>query len=559
MFAIEHAPAGVDRMPEVRGVRARQWLASVLVLSLLLLALARWLGPGIYTIDENAYRTQVAQLVDEGTWAVPLIAAPGSMPTVEAPLALSHISGEVFFPYARHAAYPAVLAALDPVAPTDSALLLSGASLVLLALVAGIVTDRLPSVDGRIGFWVVASASPFLVHSQIGWAHLPAAAAFAVSFATLQRSDRWSPSRGLVVGAAIAVAVLFRTEALVACAGLFAVAALPGRSLSERSRWLATIGGSAAVAFVGDRLLFRWATGDVGLTPTGLAESPDGVVVQRLQAAVATFLDVGGVSPQHVARLLAAILVLLAAVLIRRRADLGMATALSALSIALGLYGALNGDSYPGLLAAWPLLGPAIVFTGAEPAHRRSLLLLVVTWVALVGVSPPDGGGLGWGGRLGLIVLAVAVPMVAESLVVARESDERAVQVVVGAAALLTVIVSVAGLRTLHVARETSVAVEAQVTAALEPLVGGDQVLVSTDRRLGRIAPGVALRLPLQSLPDDGELDEFLALAEAAGVDRVIHLDLFDNDDPAIPYQWRASEPRFDETVRTIVIERERP
>ncbi len=52
---------------------------------------------------------------------------------------------------------------------------------------------------------------------------------------------------------------------------------------------------------------------------------------------------------------------------------------------------------------------------------------------------------------------------------------------------------------------------------------------------------------------------DVLDSAAAAGIDRVVHLDIFDNDVPAIPDGWTASEPRLDGLIRTITIERMQP
>lgn len=559
MSVTDHAVAtDVGGSLPVQRVAARSWLAQLAMLGVVLFGSFHLLSPGVYTIDENAYRAQVAQLVDQETWAVPIVPGPTGVPTLYAPLALSDVQTDVWFPYARHAAYPASLAAVDPLAEGSGGLLLSALSLLAVALIAGAATDRLPNVDGRLGFWLAASASPFLVHAHIGWAHLPAAAAFGAAVAIVHNADRWSISGAVGVAVGVGVAVLLRTEGLLASAALFGAIAVAPRRASERVRWLGTVGASAAVAFGIDRLLFRWATGSVSFAPTGVAESTDNIFVHRLQATVALFLDVGGATPQHVARLLAALLLVAAAILVRRRRDVGMVVVLSLLGLALGLYGTLNGDSYPGLFAAWPVLAPAIVLVGRPSIHRFPLTVIGGTWGALVLVSPPDGGGLGWGGRLGVITLVASVPIVATAVNSSRsrQSVAQGAGIVMAVALLLSVAVSAVGLRTIDSARETSLAVEAQVTAALEPLVGTEEVLISTDRRLGRIAPDVAIRLPLQSMADDSELAEFLAAADAASISRVVHVDLFDNDHPIIPPGWQASEATFEETVRLIVIER---
>ncbi len=55
--------------------------------------------------------------------------------------------------------------------------------------------------------------------------------------------------------------------------------------------------------------------------------------------------------------------------------------------------------------AAWPAVIPAMILVGSARGHRLALSTLGVTWLLLVLSIPPDGGGLGWGGRLGVVVL----------------------------------------------------------------------------------------------------------------------------------------------------------
>jgi len=539
-------------------VQARSWLVHVVVLGLLLLVSSQLLGPGTYTYDESAYRAQTTQLVDEGTWAVPIVPGPSGITTLYAPLALSDVQPDGWFPYARHAAYPTALAVIDPLAPGQGGLLLSALSLIVVALVSGLATDRLPAVDGRLGFWLAASASPFLIHAHIGWAHLPATAAFAAAVAIIHHADRWSVVNAVAVAGCIFGVILLRTEGLVASAALFGAVALVQRSRPDWLRWLGTIGLSTCAAFALDRILFEWATGSVSFAPTGTAGVVEGVVTQRLQAATALFLDVGGQTPQHVARLLAALLLLTAAVLVRRRMELGLVVIISVLGLGLGLYGSAIGDPYAGLFAAWPVLLPALVLCRPAAAHRFPLAVLGLTWAGLVLVSPPDGGGLGWAGRLALITLAVAVPTVAQAVntLRSRESMATGAGIVMGAALLLSLVVSVVGLAKIDSSRETATVIEEQVRSALAPLVGSNDVLISTDRRLGRSAPDVAVLLPLQSMSDDSELAEFLEMVDAASITRVVHIDFFDNDEPVIPTGWQANEATLDQSIRTIVIER---
>ena len=559
-------PSGVVPSERQR-VTVGQWMVHTALLLALLFATARFVGPGIFTIDENAYQAQVDQLVDNDQWGIPYVAGQDGVENRFAPLALSDVREDAWFPYAKHAAYPATIAAVTPLLPGRAAIGWSMASLVGLALVAGVAAERagprsgVARPDGRLVFWLMASASPFLVHAHIGWAHLPATLGVFVAVAAIARTERWSVLSAVLSGLGLGGAILLRTEALLAAGGIVVAVSFLPRPRMERARWLATLAVVTISAFVVDRLLFRWATGSVTLAPTGNGDGADGLVFERLQASIALFLDVGGQSPQHIARLLCAVLLLVAAVMVRRGRDLGLVVVLAVLAASLGLFGALNGDAYPGLLAAWPLLAPSLVFVGTAARHRFAMTAVVSTWVLLVLTIPSDGGGLGWGGRLGLVTLAAAVPVVADvlsgTLAAVRHDVGRSVVLV--SALLASVAVSVAGLGTLSVAHETSLVVEDEVSAVLDTFVGTDELLISTDRRLGRVAPDSAVRLPLQSLPDDGDLPEFLAaLADVTSVERIIHLDLFDHDLPRIPEGWRAGEPALEGSVRLIEITRDR-
>ncbi len=561
MSVIEHdaVSSGVT-FPRRPVVTYGQWIVHVALLVAFLFATSRFIGPGIFTIDENAYQAQVDQLVDNGEWGVPYVSGPEGVPNTFAPLALSEVRDEAWFPYVRHAAYPATIAALTATVGGSVAIGWSLVALVGLALAAGVLADRgdRHGVDGRLVFWLTASASPFLIHAHIGWAHLPAAFAVFVAVAAIARSERWSLSSALLIGAGLGLAILLRTEALLVAAGLVVAVALLPRPRMDRLRWLTTLIGVTLTAFAADRMLFRWATDSVALAPSGNGDGASGFLVERFQASIALFFDVGGQSPQHVARLLCAVLLLGAAVMVRRGSDLGLIVVVSSLGCVLGLYGSLNGDAYRGLLGAWPLLAPALVFVSPAPRHRFFLTALFSTWVLLVLTIPADGGGSGWGGRLGLVVLATAVPAVADAVSDARRDVGRSV--VVGSAMLASLAVSLSGLQTLASAHETSVVVEENVSSVFATFVGTDELLISTDRRLGRFAPDVAVRLPLQSLPDDEELAGFLAtLEQVNSIERIVHLDLFDNDLPRIPAGWSAEEPVLDGSVRLIEITREAP
>ncbi len=280
------------------------------------------LGPGLFTIDENAYQTQADQLTESGRWAIPLVRArPGSTWPI-APLALSQVQGEVWYPYARHAAYPAAIAAVDTVVPTQRCRKVAVDRRRWSFSLSPVVSP--PSGGRRTGSFTSMPESssgslprpvPFLVHSQIGWAHLPAAAAFVSAFGLIQTATRWSAFErpGVVVGICDLDSASHRGTAGNACARHLDPDSpvLRARIASDGCQ---RSGGAGLVAFALDRVFFRWATGSVSLAPTGVTAASGRHGDERLQAAIALFLDVGGQSPQHVARLLAVVLLIAAAV-----------------------------------------------------------------------------------------------------------------------------------------------------------------------------------------------------------------------------------------------------
>ena len=88
MSVIEHDAVPSRVAPSERQtVTLGQWVAHVVLLVALLFAAARFVGPGIFTIDENAYQTQVDQLVANGEWGIPYVAGPDGVVNSFAPLA----------------------------------------------------------------------------------------------------------------------------------------------------------------------------------------------------------------------------------------------------------------------------------------------------------------------------------------------------------------------------------------------------------------------------------------------------------------------------------------
>ncbi len=390
-----------------------------------------------FTSDEGAYALQ-ADALGHGTWAYDYKAAPVDPEGRYFPLVLSSRSGDDFYAYIQHPAYPALLRGAIAVAGSTVglhllALLGTLGTAVAAWLLAGEVDERLR----RAAFWM-AALSPALVNGYLLWAHTLAAAVAGLTLVALVRMVRRGPTTGRTAAAVggLCLGVLLRSEALLFAAAAAAVSAFVAwqmpiaagprlRMLPTRVRTrvlrplraglaLALLAGLPAAVALTERL---WVRRMVDGTYDSFHDRAAGTswLSGRVTGAwhdLFQGLDVSG-SGRVLGPAALVVIVGFGVMALRRwRADSVGALVIGSVAAA-GLLGAqfMRYPSGPisGLFVVWPLalLGLILVRWRREAQVVAVLGAIIGTFgVVVVGTEYAAGGGVEWGGRFFLPALA---------------------------------------------------------------------------------------------------------------------------------------------------------
>ncbi len=462
------APTAPPGGPLRRAWGAPMW-AHVVALALVLVAAAAVVGTqASFSADEGAVITQARALADGGGWIVEHPVPQVDPDGVLYPLELSARGTKGVAPFAKHPLYALILAGAYKVGGVPAMVGLSVLGTLLAAMAAAAVARRLggPTL-ARPALWAGGLGSPLFFDSNLVIAHtLGAAACGAAVLVALVALDRRRPALAAPVAILVAVAVLFRTEALLLGLALAAAAAL----VALRDRPLRPVAAAIAAASLGAALLTTlvetwWADVIVGgpltTTPGGTGATA-GLVDGRLHAFQLTWLqpsyDGGAVEVALVAMAAAVALAVYAA---RRRPHDGgpirllatVAAATSVLALAVG-----PTNIVPGLLVACPVLLAGLLSTRRDACDGAPMALVGGTCagfaVAVLATQYSTGGSGEWGGRYFAVGLALAIP--AALVFLRRTADHLQAGVVRHAAGALAVcglslaVMAVGGLRHTH-------------------------------------------------------------------------------------------------------------
>lgn len=529
---------------------ARRLLPHAAALLVLMALVRLFVGSGVYTTDENAYLTQIEVLSVESSWLAPYPTDEILTQRSFAPLALSTKVEQGWAAYSRHPLYIGALRGGSLVSDAHGPVALSMLGVVLLAVSVGVVCHRMVGADPRTGFWLIGLLSPFFFHGQVVWAHAAAGGLVGVAMWGLFASN--GRRLGLVIASvALASAVALRTEASFVVPSLAAAAIFFDGARLERLARAGIIVGSGAFGFLLDRAAEAAVLGSNSIPPSG-SVATEGFFGGRIQAATALLLSPGGESAGNLARLLAVVLLVAAVVLARRSPTDNAVVVLAGLAAVVGLIGAFAGGSYVGLAPAAPLFVVGLVAARDNEAMRPLWIAAAILLSGVVLTAPPDGGGLGWGGRYLLLILPVIAPLVVAGLGHLRtETAQRAILV---SAAVIALGVNVAGVRMLESNHRNSEVVAAQASDTLLSFVDSRPLLVGLDLRVGRLAPASAQLVPLLSLNDPAELVDVVDLALRDGVDELVLIDLFDSPDIEVPEGWDVITQELRRSVRVTRI-----
>lgn len=466
----------------------------VLVLGLLVV------GPFVHLehafSDEGTYIVQVRAL-DAGDWRYDYLARDLDPDGRWFPLINSTRSGDGWYPYVQHPAFPVALLGLTRAFGETAGLHVLGLLGALgVAAASWLVAAEVSTGASRLAFWL-AAASPVVVNAFVVWAHAPSAAVagFAVLAALrIRRAPHSARAHLVLLAASVVGGVLLRSEGL-----LFALAVVAGlvwmasREPSDSERRSALVTGAMLAAGLAAGTAWlerRWTSAIIGrgYRPLGFrdtATTSDGPIRQLADLAAGraeglwhSILEGAYNHPTGTVMVTAALVLSGFAVRsLRRQAPGWERDVAGALTLAAGLYLArlliAPDQSITGLAAAWPV---ALVGLGAmarvSPGVGTPLVVISVLFALGVAASQyRDGGGLQWGGRF-FSPLLVPVAVLA-ALGLRHLGSQMHAGTVWGPVALaaLAVVPPVTGLVMLRSSRPLVGAVVAEVVAEAPGLV----------------------------------------------------------------------------------------
>jgi hypothetical protein len=568
-FSISAAGESLDGETEVddparpdTGSHLLVWCTNGLALLAVLVSLMVLVGPGVYTIDEAAYRFQ-AETVDGGTWGLPYPTEGIVEQDIGAPLVNSERGPDQWYPAARHPAYVQLVRASLRLGGANGPVILSIIGVVLAAIGIERLTRWLGGAPKWSGFWLAGLAGPAAFHGLVGWAHAPALGLVSIGFAALL-TGRPSDARSMLGGTTLAAsAVLLRGEAPIMIAAIV-VALLVAAAFDRHYLGRAIAVGVASVVAFGANLM--WHGLIVGPDAVSGAGSGRGFSPARYAHATFEILLTPGASGPGTFRLIAVALLPIAVIWVRRNGEHDVMTAyvLAGVAVAAGVIGALPTASYGALLPAFPLLALGLSALGfgdvderwSPQRWQRAAILLVTAALATLGpivASVSGGGGLGWGGRYVLLASIAIVPLVTSGCgALWRRPDTKPLLL---AALVVTAAVQVSGLRTLHAYHRLSLEATDEITAALTPLPDQVELIIAVDARVGRLAATTAATTPLVSALATEDATELLRLAETSGVRRVAIVSYEHSVNVELPSPWREVAYR-DEAVQVQMVQR---
>jgi len=400
----------------------RRWTNHTVALGLVFGVLLAFVGTQqVVSADEGAALLQAKVVTSTGQWALPAVTQLD--PTGKwFPIHLSNSAGERMFPFSRPPIYPTVIRPLLSAGGLPLVLGLHVVALLLAALFAGLLTERVRPGRGIQAMWLTGLLSPLLFDGYWVIAHsiVAAGAALAVLGAVKVVVDgraRWLGAWFVGLG----VAVLFRNEPLIFAVALAVALGLyglltRGATLSQRGRGIAL--GVASLAVAGAGYWISTLTRRLVEDSKAGGYQPDtagGVVAGRwrgFQHSVLGAGSVGSIGPLLVVLTLG--LVIGTVVCIRFEAG----TPRTARTLAWAAAGTailrllLPADLITGLLLATPVLIVAALCVPGERLRDPALRIVAIAgWLTVLGVTATqhDTGGAGeWGGRY----YHVALPMI---------------------------------------------------------------------------------------------------------------------------------------------------
>ena len=512
--------------------RTRPVWTHLVALALVLLALVPVVGANAsFTGDEGAAIIQARMLADGEGWLVPNKLARVDPKREAFGLAQSDTGSKGVAPFAKHPAYPVLLAAADRVGGVAAMVVLSIVGTLVAAALAGWLAKRIDPVLQRPSIWVTGLASPLLFDGYTVIAHsLGAALCAGAALLLLRFLEKHHVRAALGTLFCLAAACALRNEALVFAGALAIVTGAVG--LSRRNWRLLFFAGSVAVTAAVVQLLDAYVLERIVGSRGGAFSPPSSGKLSFFEARWLGFWStwlrpsrLAGTSKGDVLLVMVLAMGLAAALIVRRRPSdingLVVMTGAGAIAAVARLIVAPI-DLVPGLLLAFPLVWVGICLwdRGAVASHTTRILTAIVVLFALgvLALQYPVGGFLEWGGRYFALALPLAVPLVLHVLHRRRAqlgTDARRV-VLTGLAVVTaaTLVLAVASLRGYH---QRFGALVDDVQASTR---GHEPVIVTSEPLVARLA-WRSYRQQRWLLTNDHTLKRWAARLRASGVERL--------------------------------------
>lgn len=531
----------------LRRAWARPLWAHVVALGLVLIALMPVVGThASFSADEGAAITQARNLARGDGWIVDHPLPQVDPEGVNYPLELSSRGPNGVAPFAKHPLYALVLAGAEQVGGINAMVALSLLGTLAAAALGAALASRMGGPGlARPTLWALGLASPLLFDGYLVVAHtIGAALAAAAVLVAVLAIERRRASLALAVAPLVALAVLFRTEALLFGVALAVVAGLLALRRPAASRWTTALVAAASLAGAGGAAIVErlWAAailggpaGSTGGGPSGLDQV--GFLDGRMHGFVITWLrpsyDGGAVD---IALLVMAAALALGVFAARRhpgddppvRLLAVVAAIASILALAVGPTAIV-----PGLLVACPLVLVGLASFGrgdkgdigdVDSPSRLTTTLAAGTFagfaLAVIATQYATGGSGEWGGRYFAIGLPILVPVCLLNLRrVGQRLSAPTRRVAAGSLLVCTVCLSTIGISGLRHTHDFTGRLMAAVDRTASP-IGARPVIVTDEPGMPRQAWDTFDRQQWLLVDDEEPSDVFDRL-RAAGIERV--------------------------------------
>ena len=450
-----------------------------------------------WSADEGAVLAQAQQLADGGGWRFP-VPFPEVDPQGEwFPIHLSERAADgQWVSYAKLPLYPVVVSVLLGSLGLPGVVLLGVAGTLVAAVCAALLVSGSSPGARRSTMWAVGLATPLFFYAYSVIAHSIGAAVVGLAAVGCQRWCRSGRTPWLLlVAGAVVVAIAVRNEAvLMVAAATFVFCVLAWRRSDRRlfAAALAVVVPALAMFLVNRVWYSRILDGGGDLRPPSLGEEA-GFLASRWSGLVATTIRSG----EHNLLLLAALVLALAAMLIRRRVASTLVVAgLGVTAMVLTLVSAVLQPlgNVPGLLLVTPILVAGLLLVVKDDVKGSPGVGLAVFSVFALGVLAAQygvGGAGEWGGRFFAMGLPILVPVAVVALSRTRattpETGRILVTTIVGMSLILAGLAT-ATLRNAHELTEQVVTTVAEVAARTPAGDGGSPVVISTTPAVARLA-----------------------------------------------------------------------